>query len=75
MNEHEFLSKLKQRAEEQQQMMQKMPTPAAFYTLVFWLGEHPWRILIPVAVLLTVFFRVLLGKQYYEGILWIFGGL
>ena len=75
MNEHEFLKKLETRAIEQKQLIDRMPTPTMFYTLGFWLGDHPWRILIPVAVLLTLLFRQTFGDRYIDIILWIFGGL
>jgi len=74
MNEREFLKQLEGRAQEQEQLIKQMPFRNIFVISSLWLGEHPWRFLIPLAVLLTLFFRIFLGPFYYEFILKIFGG-
>jgi len=74
MNEHEFLHELEKRAKEQEAMLKGMPLQKAFVTTSLWFGQHPWRILIPLAFLLTLLFRFILGYRYYELILKIFGG-
>jgi len=73
MNEHEFLLKLEDRAKEQELLMKKTLLPTALFSVSLWLGRHPWRFLIPLALLLTFIFRMTFGKQYTELILWIFG--
>jgi len=74
MNEREFLLKLERRAQEQEVLIKKIPMSQIFITLSFWLGKHPWRILIPLAFLLTLLFRSVFGYQYTNFILKIFGG-
>ncbi len=75
MNEHEFLEKLEQRAQEQELLMKKTLMPSAVFSLSIWLGRHPWRFLIPLSVFLTIALRLTLGENYREIILWIFGGI
>lgn len=74
INEHEFLEELERRAKEQEQILTQMPYEKVFITTSLWLGQHPWRILIPLAVILTLLFRLILGYRYYELILKMFGG-
>ena len=74
MNEHDFLSQLEKRAQEQERLLQGVPYKNVFSTLSLWLGEHPWRLLIPLAILLTILLRLTLGFRYYELILKLFGG-
>lgn len=73
-SERDFLQKLEKRATEQEQILSRMPYEKAFLQTSLWLGQHPWRILIPLALILTLFFRLLLGYRYYELVLKIFGG-
>jgi len=75
MNEHEFLKTLEERAKEQEKIIKRMVLPKVFTSISFWLGNHPWRILIPIAIVLTLIFHGLLGKRYDEFILKIFGKL
>ncbi len=74
MNEREFLHKLQDRAFEQERIMKGMVMPTVFTTVSVWLGNHPWRILIPLAFLLSIIFHVSFGKGYDDIILRIFGG-
>lgn len=73
-SEHEFLEALENRAKEQESMLERMPYQKTFVTTSIWLGQHPWRILIPIAMILTLIFRLMLGHDYYDFILKIFGG-
>jgi hypothetical protein len=73
MNEREFLLELQQRAREQHKVMADMPFPRVFTLVSEWLGNHPWRFLIPLALLLTIIFRISLGPSYDNLILDIFG--
>lgn len=73
-SEHEFLRKLEKRAEEQEHLLSRMPYQKVFIQTSFWLGQHPWRILIPIAFILTLLFRFTLGYRYYELVLKMFGG-
>ena len=73
MNEREFLLELQSRAREQHKVMNDMPFPKFFTWVSEWLGNHPWRYLIPLALLLTILFRLLFGQSYDNWILDIFG--
>jgi hypothetical protein len=75
MNEQQFLKKLQERAQEQEKTIKGMPFPKLFSSISFWLGNHPWRILIPIAFILTLIFHYSIGKRYDELILKIFGKL
>jgi len=73
MNEREFIKKLQERAREQEKLIKSMPLHKVFSSVSFWFGNHPWRILVPLAVILTVVLRLLYGKPYDDFILKIFG--
>ena len=73
MNERDFLIELRQRVNEQHHLMHNMPFPHVFTLIAEWLGNHPWRLLIPLAFLLTLLFYGLLGHRYVDFILKIFG--
>ncbi len=75
MNENEFIKTLEQRAREQEKIIKDMVFPKLFSSISIWLGTHPWRILIPLAFILTLVFHGILGKRYDEFILKIFGKL
>lgn len=74
MDERDFLRKLEERATEQEKLIKQMPLRNVFVTSSLWLGEHPWRFMIPFAFLVTAVLRSLLGHRYYELVLAIFGG-
>ena len=75
MNEQQFLNKLQERTQEQEKIIKGMFLPKLFISVSFWLGNHPWRILIPLAFILTLIFHGAFGKGYDEFILKIFGKL
>lgn len=75
MKENEFLLELEKRADEQKQLMEKFSRKNIVFSLSLWLGEHPWRIILPLSIIMTLVFHSVLGDKYYEKILWIFGGL
>lgn len=75
MNEHEFIKTLRERAKEQEKLIKSMPLPKVFSSVSLWFGNHPWRILVPLAFILTLVFRVMFGKPYEDFILKIFGKL
>lgn len=74
MNEREFLIKLQERAREQEKLMNDMVFPRVFAVVSVWFGNHPWRILIPLAFIFSVVFHGIIGKPYDDLILRIFGG-
>ncbi|KKQ37453.1 MAG: hypothetical protein A3H17_03785 [Candidatus Levybacteria bacterium RIFCSPLOWO2_12_FULL_37_14] len=73
MNEQQFLNKLQERAREQEKIIKGMFLPKLFTSVSFWFGNHPWRILIPLAFILTLILHYSIGKRYDELILKIFG--
>jgi len=73
MNEQQFLKRLQERAREQEKIIKGMFLPKLFTSVSFWLGNHPWRILIPLAFIFTLIFHSTLGARYDEFILKIFG--
>lgn len=73
MNEYQFIKTLEERAKEQEKIIKGMFLPKLFTSVSFWFGNHPWRILIPLAFMLTLIFHSMLGKRYDEFILKIFG--
>ena len=74
MNEHDFLHKLQQRASEQEQIMKRVPFPIFFSWIASSLGQNPYRLLIPLAFLLSLILQFALGKSYDDNMLKIFGG-
>jgi hypothetical protein len=75
MNEREFIRKLQERAKEQEKLINGMPMPKVFSSVSFWFGDHPWRILVPLAIILTIVFHLAIGKPYDEFVLKLFGKL
>lgn len=74
MDEKEFLLALKKRAIEQEHIIKGMPLPNLFSTISIWLGDHPWRILIPIAFIISLTLHFLIGNPFDTLILKIFGG-
>ncbi len=72
MRESDFLLELERRTRENESLIKKS---GGAFMLSLWFGEHPWRILIPLAFLLSLLFRAIFGNAYSELVLWIFGGL
>ena len=73
MNEQQFLDTLQKRAQEQEKIIKGMVLPRVFTTVSFWLGNHPWRILIPLSFLITMLLHLAIGQPYDNFILKIFG--
>ncbi len=73
MNEQQFLNTLQKRAQEQEKIIKVLPK--IFIEISSWLGDHPWKILIPIAFILTLVLHSLFGKGYDDLILKIFGKL
>lgn len=71
MEKNSVIAALQERAREQQ-ILQRLPFPHFFVLVTNLLGENPWRILIPIAVGLTLLFHALWGRAYDEAILWLF---
>lgn len=74
MNENEFLLKLQNRAKEQEALVKNVPFPIFFRKVSIWFGNHPWRIMIPFALVISFLCHVFFGQRYDDLILKIFGG-
>ncbi len=72
MDELKFVKLLQQRAREQFLVMEKMPLPGVFLLVTKWLSDHPWRYLIPLALLVTLVLRYILGTRFSEQVLRLF---
>lgn len=74
MNERDFLQRLEKRAQEQEKIMHGVPFPHVFTTVSIWLGTHPWRILIPIAFVITVLLQAIFEHRYDTYVLRLLGG-
>ncbi|HET9946864.1 MAG TPA: hypothetical protein VFQ63_02265 [Patescibacteria group bacterium] len=75
MQKNDFLTQLQKRASEQDMILHGVFFPHVFVFISRYLGESPWRWLIPLSVILTIIFQMLWGWAFDEKILWLFGGL
>jgi len=72
MNEAEFISKLQRRAVEQEKIVRDMPFSKVFSAVSLWLGHHPYRILVPLAFIITILLRGVFGETYTNYVLLLF---
>jgi hypothetical protein len=72
MKEHDFVQLLQKRASEQKRALDAVPFPKVFAFVIEWLSDHPWRYLIPLAFLISLFLRGIIGHEYTNFVLWIF---
>ena len=75
MQERDFLLILQERAREQKKAMEAVPFPKVFRFVIEWLSVHPWRFLIPLAFLISLLFRGVIGTHYTDAVLLIFRSL
>jgi len=74
MKESEFLKQLESRAVEQRKLLGTEIIPEWARGMADWLAVHPWRVLIPISCITYYVLRIMLGTQYREWILGLFGG-
>ena len=72
MQKNDFIQKLQERAREQQMLHTDVPFPVFFSFIAKHLGNHPWRPLIPLSVLISIAVYFLLGNSYVNFVLLIF---
>jgi len=72
MKKSKFLQELQKRATEQQKLRRDIPYPRLFQFIGVHLGNHPWKPLIPISVIVSFVFYIILGNIYIEFILWLF---
>lgn len=74
MDEKEFLRVLSNKVEEQRRVTKTEILPGWAQGLGEWLAVNPWRVLVPMAVLVYGVWRMAFGVRAREIILAIFGG-
>jgi hypothetical protein len=72
MKERDFIQLLQQRASTQKKELDAVPFPKFFGFVLIWLSDHPWRFLIPLAFLISLALRGIIGNEYTNFVLWIF---
>lgn len=72
MKERDFVQLLQKRAHEQKKALDAVPFPSVFAFVIEWLSDHPWRYLIPLAFLISLILRGIIGHEYTNFVLWIF---
>lgn len=75
MKQRDFVAILQERAQEQKKAMDAVPFPKIFAFVIEWLSDHPWRFLIPLAFLISLAFRGIIGHNYTNFVLQIFRSL
>lgn len=72
--ETEFLRDLEQRAGAERRLLGTEVLPPWARGLGDWLVVNPWRVLVPIAVIVYVLLRIMWGVSMSEFILGLFGG-
>jgi hypothetical protein len=75
MKQRDFVAILQERARAQKKAMDAIPFPRVFAFVIEWLSDHPWRFLIPLAFLISLLLRAIIGHAYTNVVLQIFRGL
>lgn len=73
-SESSFIKELENRSVERQRLVQTELIPNWAKGLGNWLAVNPWRVLIPLSAVIYVVVRIILGIEYRELILGLFGG-
>lgn len=72
--EADFLKQLEQKANEERRVVASQLMPSWARGLAIWLSVNPWRVLIPIALIVYYLLRSMLGVVFREFVLGIFGG-
>jgi len=72
MQERDFVQLLQNRAREQKKALDAVPYPKFFSFVLVWLSDHPWRFLIPLAFIISLILRGIIGNEYTNFVLWVF---
>ncbi|HSX08811.1 MAG TPA: hypothetical protein VLF93_01535 [Candidatus Saccharimonadales bacterium] len=72
MKQSDFVAILQERARAQKKAMDAVPFPRIFAFVIEWLSDHPWRFLIPLAFLISLVLRGIIGPNYTNIVLQIF---
>ncbi len=77
-SEKEFYRELQRRIGENKQLYSEssfhLPDSSCMRFVATYLGVNPWKVIIPVAGIIVLLFRVVLGTSFAEFILDILGG-
>ena len=71
MKENSFLEELGKRAQENKKIRES--TFSSF--LIYSVGVHPWKYIIPVSIVATFFLTLFLRERYIDRVLWLFGSI
>lgn len=71
MKENSFLQELGKRAQENKKIRES--TFSSF--LIYSVGIHPWKYIIPISVFVTLLFTLALRQSYIDRVLWLFGSI
>jgi hypothetical protein len=74
MKERSFIAELEKRAEIHRKLANTEIIPAWAKGIGNWLATNPWRVVVPIAVIVYVGIRLMGGIAYREFILGLFGG-
>ncbi len=74
MTESEFIKKLEARAQEQRKIVETEILPDWAREAGEWLVVHPWRLLVPLSIILYALGRMVYGEMMTKLVLAIFGG-
>lgn len=74
MRESSFIAELEKRAELQKKLVNTEIIPDWARGMGNWLATNPWRVVVPVAVMVYLLIRLIGGVDYREFILGLFGG-
>ena len=72
--ENKFLEELEQKAKLQHKLVETQLIPDWAKGIGSWLAVNPWRVLVPCAAMLYLLIRLVIGVQYREFVLGLFGG-
>lgn len=72
--ESKFLAELEAKAGEQHRLIETQMIPEWTRGIGDWLAVNPWRVLVPLSLILYLILRLILGLNYREFILGLFGG-
>ena len=73
-SERDFLKNLEQKAKEQGKLVETELIPDWARGVGAWLAINPWRVLIPMSMVVYVIWRVIFGINVSDFVLGLFGG-
>ncbi len=74
MKESSFIAELEKRAELQKKLVNTEIIPDWARGMGNWLATNPWRVVVPIAVIVYLLVRLMGGVPYREFVLGLFGG-